>query len=278
MWRRMRWLALVGLVLTWIGYLGAIQDPIVVHYRVALPGLGRPLRIVHLSDIHGSPWDMPEVRIARIVGRVNALHGDAVVITGDFHASKFWNPPMRLEDALRPLTALRAPLGVWNVPGNHDDPYWTRWVMRRFGLNLLASASVDLGPVQLVGADDMILGTDPVAGLHRAAGRANPAKPVIAIAHEPDFFPALPANVALLLAGHTHGGQIRVFGLPRLPPYYEAHRRGVFSNARGQQMVVSAGLGTTFVPIRIGVPPEIVVIELVPAGGQPPGRNSGTER
>jgi predicted MPP superfamily phosphohydrolase len=223
---------------------------------------------------------MPEVRIARIVAQVNALHGDAVVITGDFHASKFWNPPMRLEEALRPLTGLRAPLGVWNVPGNHDDPYWTRLVMGRFGLNLLASASVDLGPVQLVGVDDMILGFDPVAGLHRAAASANPTKPVIALAHEPDFFRVLPGNVSLLLAGHTHGGQIRVFGLPRLFPYYESHRRGWFGNARGQQMIVSSGLGTTFVPIRIGVPPEIVVIELVPgpADVQPPGRNSGTER
>ena len=273
--RSLSGLALAGLLCVWIGYLGAIQDPIVAHYRVALPGLVRPLRIIHLSDIHGSAWDMPEVRIARIVAQVNALHGDAVVITGDFHASKLWNPPMRLEAALRPLQALRAPLGVWNVPGNHDDPYWTRWAMRRLGLNLLASASVDLGPVQLAGADDMILGRNPVAGLHRAAARADPAKPLIAIAHEPDFFRTLPANVSLLLAGHTHGGQISLFGLPRLRPHFEAHRRGWFGNARGQQMIVSAGLGTTFVPLRIGVPPEIVVVELVP---QPPGRNSGTER
>jgi predicted MPP superfamily phosphohydrolase len=129
--------------------------------------------------------------------------------------------------------------------------------------------------VQLVGIDDMILGTDPVGGLNRAAARTNPAKPVIALAHEPDFFRVLPGNVSLLLAGHTHGGQIRLFGLPRLLPYYEAHWRGGFRNARGQQMIVSAGLGTTYVPIRIGVPPEIVVIDLVP---QPPGRNSGTER
>jgi uncharacterized protein len=273
--RIVSWLALAGLLCVWIGYLGAIQDPIVTHYRIALPGLERPLRIVHLSDIHGSPWDMPEVRIARIVAQVNALHGDAVVITGDFHASKIINPKMRLEESLRPLQALRAPLGVWNVPGNHDDPYWIRWAMRRLGLNLLASDVVDLGPVQLVGVDDMILGSHPVVGLYRAAARTNPAKPVIAIAHEPDFFRALPANVSLLLAGHTHGGQIRVFGLPRLYPYYESHRRGWFGNARGQQMIVSSGLGTTLVPIRIGVPPEILVVELVP---QPPGRNSGTER
>lgn len=277
MWRRMRWLALVGLVLTWIGYLGAIQDPIVVHYRVALPGLGRPLRIVHLSDIHGSPWDMPEVRIARIVGRVNALHGDAVVITGDFHASKIWDPPMRLEDALRPLTRLKAPLGVWSVPGNHDDPTWIRRVMRHFGLKLLAGDLVDVGPIQIVGSDDLILGHRPIQGVRAAAARAQAGKPLIALVHEPRLWPALPANVSLLLAGHTHGGQIQIFGQPRFKKADAKYLRGRFRNAAGQQMIVSVGIGTSVVPVRLGTQGEIVVVELQPAS-QPPGRNSGTDR
>lgn len=269
---------IAGLIMFWIGYLGAIRDPVVVRYRVALAGLSRPVRLVHLSDIHASAWDMPEVRIARIVGQANALRPDMVVITGDFHSSKIINPPMRLEAALRPLMALRAPLGVWSVPGNHDPPDWLRRTMQLFGLKLLVGELVDIGPLQIVGADDHLTQPGAVAGFARAAATARPDKPLIGLTHGPKLWLAVPPNVQLLLAGHTHGGQ--VIGLPRAPSFYESHPRGLFQGRQGQQLLVSAGLGTTFLPIRIGVPPEIVVVELVPKPGadQPPGRNSGTER
>ena len=272
---------LAALALVWAGWLGAIRDPVVVRYRIELAGLQRPLRLVHLSDLHGSNWDMPQVRLNRIIDQANALRPDLVVITGDFHASKIWDPPMRLEDALRPLTRLHAPLGVWSVPGNHDDPYWIRWVMRRFGLKLLAGALVDVGPLQIVGSDDLNVGNSPVEGVWAAAALAQPGKPVIALVHEPDLWAMLPPQVGLLLAGHTHGGQIDLLGWPRLDPFYERYRRGRFRNAAGQQMVISAGIGTSIVPMRLGTAPEIVVIELRPADPapiQPPGRKSGTDR
>jgi predicted MPP superfamily phosphohydrolase len=265
----------VALALGWAGWLGAIRDPIVVRHRVELAGLSRPLRIVHLSDLHGSNWDMPQVRLQRIVAQTNALHPDLVVMTGDFHSSKIWDPPMRLEDALRPLTALKAPLGVFSVPGNHDSPYWIRWVMARFGLKLLAGQMVDVGPVQIVGSDDLTIGHRPVQGVWAATRTAQPNKPVIALVHEPNLWAMLPPRVGLLLAGHTHGGQIRLLGWPRLDDFYERHRRGLFRNEAGQQMVVSAGIGTSIVPLRLGVGPEIVLVEAVPAQ---PGRNSGTDR
>jgi uncharacterized protein len=270
---------ILGLALGWAGWLGAIRDPAVVQYCVELAGLQRPLRLVHLSDTHGSNWDMPQVRLGRIMDRVNGLKPDLIVITGDFHASKIWDPPMRLEDALRPLTRLKAPLGVWNVPGNHDDPYWIRWVMKRFGLKLLSGDLVDVGPVQIIGSDDLILGQRPVAGVWAAAARTRPDKPVIALVHEPLLWSVLPPAVDLMLSGHTHGGQISIFGWPRLAPDYEKVRRGLFRNAAGQQLLVSAGIGTSVVPMRIGTRGEIVVVELVPPSTpQPPGRNSGTDR
>jgi predicted MPP superfamily phosphohydrolase len=266
-----------GLVLAlgWAGWLGAIRDPAVVRYRVELAGLQRPLRMVHLSDLHGSNWDMPQVRLNRIMDQVNALHPDLVVVTGDFHASKIWDPPMRMDDAVQPLTRLKAPLGVWSVPGNHDDPYWIRWVMRRFGLKLLAGDLVDLGPIQIVGSDDLIMGQRPVQGLRAAAARAQPGKPLVALVHEPRLWTMLPPNVDLLLAGHTHGGQIQIFGWPQFRKLDSQYLRGRFRNPGGQQMLVSAGIGTSIVPVRLGTQGEIVVVELVP---QPPGRNSGTDR
>ena len=266
-----------GLVLAlgWAGWLGAIRDPAVVRYRVELAGLQRPLRLVHLSDLHGSNWDMPQVRLNRIMDQLNALHPDLVVVTGDFHASKIWDPPMRMDDAVQPLTRLKAPLGVWSVPGNHDDPYWIRWVMRRFGLKLLAGDLVDLGPIQIVGSDDLIMGQRPVQGLRAAAARAQPGKPLVALVHEPRLWTMLPANVDLVLAGHTHGGQIQIFGWPQFKKLDSQYLRGRFRNPGGQQMLVSAGIGTSIVPVRLGTQGEIVVVELVP---QPPGRNSGTDK
>ena len=263
------------LALGWAGWLGAIRDPAVVRYRVELVGLQRPLRMVHLSDLHGSNWDMPQVRLNRIMDQVNALEPDLVVVTGDFHASKIWDPPMRMDDAVQPLTRLKAPLGVWSVPGNHDDPYWIRWVMRRFGLKLLAGDLVDVGPIQIVGSDDLIMGQRPVQGLRAAAARAQPGKPLIALVHEPRLWTMLPPNVDLLLAGHTHGGQIQIFGWPQFKKLDSQYLRGRFRNPGGQQMLVSAGIGTSIVPVRLGTQGEIVVVELVP---QPPGRNSGTDR
>jgi predicted MPP superfamily phosphohydrolase len=266
-----------GLVLAlgWAGWLGAIRDPAVVRYRVELAGLQRPLRMVHLSDLHGSNWDMPQVRLNRIMDQVNALHPDLVVVTGDFHASKIWDPPMRMDDAVQPLTRLKAPLGVWSVPGNHDDPYWIRWVMRRFGLKLLAGDLVDLGPIQIVGSDDLIMGQRPVQGLRAAAARAQPGKPLVALVHEPRLWTMLPANVDLVLAGHTHGGQMQIFGWPQFKKLDSQYLRGRFRNPGGQQMLVSAGIGTSIVPVRLGTQGEIVVVELVP---QSPGRNSGTDK
>jgi hypothetical protein len=261
------------LALGWAGWLGAIRDPAVVQYRVELAGLQRPLRLVHLSDIHGSNWDMPVPRLNRIMAQVNALKPDLVVITGDFHASKIWDPPLRLDDVVQSLTRLKAPLGVWSVPGNHDDPYWIRWVMRRFGLKLLAGELVDVGPLQIVGSDDLIMGYLPIQRLRAAAARAQADKPLIALVHEPRLWQVLPPNVDLLLAGHTHGGQIQIFGWPRFKKADADTLRGRFRNASGQQMIVSAGIGTSVVPVRLGTRGEIVVVEL-----QPPGRNSGTER
>lgn len=254
----------------------AVQDPVIIRYRVPITGLAQPLRIVHLSDIHFSWIDMPSVRLRRIIARANAERPDLVVLTGDYAGAKIvdW-PDIRLEDALYPLAGLKAPLGVFAVPGNHDEPYWLRRVMARTPVRLLAGASVDLGPLVLAGADDLLIGVDPIDGLNNAIAAVPPGKPVIAASHEPDFFARLPQHAQLLLSGHSHGGQISLFGLAWLPTEYIArHRRGLFREGR-QTLIVNSGLGTTLVPLRLGVPPEIVVVDLVPAQA---GRKSGTER
>ncbi|MEY2884083.1 MAG: hypothetical protein RL490_1807 [Pseudomonadota bacterium] len=258
---------LLPLLLLLYGLAEAVQDPQLVRYRVAVPGLDRPLRIVQLSDTHASPIDMPTVRLDRVMARVNALHPDLIVLTGDYIGGKLFDVPMDLSTAIDPFHRLRAPLGVYAVRGNHDGKYWTRWGFARGEAVMLSNHWADVGPVILAGAPSLAEGRNPAGAMIDAVQAAPRGKPLILIAHEPDFFIYVPPRVAVMIAGHTHGGQIRLPFLDGLAasPYLSAHRRGVFRE-HGQTLVVSSGLGTSLLPLRIGVPPEIVEITLVPAG------------
>ena len=277
-------LVLLGLY----GWAEAVQDPRVVRYAVGLDGLDRRLRIVQLSDSHGSWIDMPPVRLARIVDRVNALHPDMIVLTGDYIGGKIVDRPrIRLEKVLLPFDRLRAPLGVYAVAGNHDTVFWTRWVFAKTRVRLLVNEWADAGPVVVAGMNDYSNSTGHADDLMRLGARLPPGRPAVLLMHEPDFFQLLPRNIGLMIAGHTHGGQIvlPLWGPLYMGDYHRLHRRGLFTdngNPR-QAMVVSSGLGTSVVPIRIGVPPEIVVIDVLPPppGGRwrySTGRKSGTDR
>jgi predicted MPP superfamily phosphohydrolase len=267
----------VAIVLFGIGY--AVQDPIVARYTVTVPGLQRQVRIVQLSDVHASAFDMPVARLRRIVGMANALQPDLIVLTGDYISGypSSWTAA-RTTAALAPLGELSAPLGVLAVLGNHDSGPMTRKAIAATHIRLLVGESYDAGPLAIAGADDILAGSPAVEKWRKAAANAPSGKPVIAIAHEPDFMQWLPKRVPLLIAGHTHGGQIVLPLLGTLPrsPFLDAHLRGLFDK-NGQTLIVSSGLGTSVLPMRIGVPPEIVEITLVPADHSV-GRKSGTDR
>jgi len=248
-----------------LGY--AVQDPIVARYSVVIPGLQRPLRIVQLSDVHASGFDMPVVRLRRIVGMANAQHPDLVLLTGDYISGY---PPewtmAQTRTALAPLADLHAPLGVAAVLGNHDSQAMTRAAFAGSGIRLLVGQTYDAGPLVIAGADDLLNETTAIPGLRKAVSYVPPGRPVIAISHEPEFMQWLPRRVSLLIAGHTHGGQIvfPIFGTMTHNGFIDTHLRGLYREHH-QTLVVSSGLGTSVLPIRIGVPPEIAVITLVPA-------------
>ncbi len=272
-------LVLVALV-AW-GYGEASRPPVLVRYAVDManwPAGAPPLRIVQLSDIHVSWPDMPLSRVTRIVAQVNALEPDLVVLTGDYLGGKLWDPPGPSYDAVvRRLGRMQARYGVVAVRGNHDNSYWTPIVFGRSPVRLLKNKWVRVGPVIVAGVDDLTASTHPVANMRRAIAGIPAGAPVVLLAHEPDAFQWLDRRVDLLIAGHTHGGQLLLPGVASryLGPYLMAHRRGVFA-AHGQRMIVSSGIGTSLVPLRIGVPPEIVEVTLGPAYSV--GRNSGTDR
>lgn len=246
----------------------------VVIRRFDVPVAGLPpglhgLTIVQLSDLHVGPM-ASERRVRSWVRRANALGPDVVALTGDLIATGDRFVPA-LERALGGLTPR---LGTWAVMGNHD--YFSRAgdavvaMHDRLGHRLLRNDHLVLdaggGGLVVAGIDDTWRALDDLdAALRGAPG----GSPVVLLAHDPEVFPAAAdRGVCLQLSGHTHGGQIAIpfvgrrgaivhyFGVPWIQG---AYRRGAAT------LVVSAGLGTTGAPIRIGMPSEIPVIRLVAA-------------
>lgn len=108
--------------------------------------------------------------------------------------------------------------------------------------------------------DRRILGVDDLPG---TLAKITDDAPVILLAHEPDIFPRVPSRVALTLSGHTHGGQIRLLGYsPVVPSRYRNRFAYGHIVEDGRHLIVSGGLGCSIMPVRLGVPPEIVLIEL----------------
>ncbi len=254
-----------------------IATPLVVAYDVAVPGWAAPpLRIVQLSDLHFGVPDMPPARLAAIVDQANALHPDLIALTGDYHGGKWIDLDSgNLDDAIRPLARLRSRYGTFAVRGNHDEPYWTPRVLPRYRMTYLENAHAAAGPITVAGVDDLATGA---ADVGRALTGIPAGRPVLLLMHEPDGFVRVPASVGLTLAGHTHGGQIR---LPLLGTLLTnttyGYVRGRYAEG-GRTLIVSSGIGTSSVPIRWGVPPEIVLVTIHASDGHSVGRNSGTDR
>jgi hypothetical protein len=279
LWRLLAGATLAGLLLLALGYWQATRPPRVEQVALILPGLapGASVRVLLLSDLHGGLPEMPRARIEAIVDEANALEPDLILLAGDFHTAKLigWPGRFRLEDSLEPLARLRAPLGVFAVRGNHDN-HWTNRVMGRAPSPvLLVNTHVDVGPFILAGIDSGNLSPDLAGALRDIP----PDRPLLLLAHEQGHaFSGPPPRPLLLLAGDTHGGQIW------LGPWLGAPARwgkgGPFPCRRGRCSVngwpvyVTSGLGTSWVPLRIGVPPEMVLLRLQASSG----RNSGTER
>ncbi len=275
----MRWfrrlfllLLLSALGLAGYGYWSATREPVVREARVeirAWPAGQRPLRVLLMSDIHVQGPDMRPERLLRIVEQANALRPDLVLIAGDFIGDKQTGTrTYSAEEAAAALARIEAPMGRFAVLGNHD--HWNnapavRAALTAAGVRVLVNEAVRVGPLSLGGIDDdhtsrSDLGRTLVA-MQMAGG-----VPIL-LSHSPDPFPALPDDVPLMLAGHTHCGQIR---LPVIGPLATASRHGKRYacgryNERGRTLIVSAGLGTSVLPFRIGAAPDMWLVELGPA-------------
>ncbi len=240
-----------------------------------LPGLApqlEGLRIVQISDLHiGNHLDGE--RLSRMVERTNALDPDVTVITGDI----FDFDPSYVEDGAALLGALRARYGVYAVLGNHDHYVGAELVAdalarRAPGLRLLRDETVRLpveAPLYLAGADDP--GRDwskrgvELPALERLADERPDDGPTVLLVHRPEAFPqAAQLGFPLVLAGHTHGGQLALPG--PLWPYNLAAVMSRFTRGRYRRgdstLYVNRGLGVGGPRLRIHCPREIASLVL----------------
>lgn len=255
-------------LLAWMHH-EARADPIVRRATVALPGWPagqKPIRVLLLSDIHMGSAAMDVPRLTRIVAQVNALDPDLVLMAGDF---VYGHDPVagnRYAAALvRPLSALRAPLGAVAVPGNHD--YWAGQVsvpraLWQANVPILVNSATARGPLAIGGVADIYTRHADVHATMHALDRLPGAR--IVVTHSPDVTVKMPGDITLVLAGHTHCGQIvaPIYG-PLSSVARERYRCGMVRDGN-RLTVVTAGLGTSSVPFRFGAPPDMWLLTLGP--------------
>ncbi|WP_192182062.1 metallophosphoesterase [Mesorhizobium amorphae] len=251
---------------------------------------GLKLRVVALADIHACrPWMTPE-RIASLAAEANALKPDVIVMLGDFPAgTRLVSDWVDASEWAPALSGLKAPLGVWSILGNHDwwedraaqaagaGPTISRKALEAVGIPVLENDVVRLEKdghgFWLAGlADQLALrpgqawGRTGFKGLDDLDGtlaKVSDGAPVILLAHEPDIFPKVPSRVSLTLSGHTHGGQVRLFGYSPVVPSRFGNRYAYGHVVeQDRNLIVSGGLGFSIMPVRFGMRPEILQIDL----------------
>ncbi len=231
--------------------------------EITLPRLPKKLdgfRIIHLSDIHHSPFTGLE-HIKRTVKVANRIKPDMFVLTGDYvsHDTKYIAPVAKV------LGQLKAEFGTYACLGNHD--HWTdaALVTKKFrdaGMTMLVNEGFRFeirdASFWLAGVDDHMVGkTDLAAALHGSY----PDEMKLLLAHNPLIFrQAVRFGVDLTLSGHTHGGQIRVRDsekgiIPR-------RRKAGLYRRKDSQIYITRGIGTVVLPVRYQCPPEISLLEL----------------
>ena len=227
-----------------------------------LPKKLEGLRIVHLSDVHHSPFTSLE-HIARAVEISSSLKPDMFVLTGDFvsHETEYIQPVAQV------LGTLRSEFGTFACLGNHD--HWTDAKLvtdhlREANIKVLINEGLRFtardSTFWLCGVDDYMVGETDL----RAALRGSfPDEMKLLLAHNPKIlYRAARAQIDLMLSGHTHGGQIKLRDEEKRILPNRKFASGLYRR-KDTQVYITRGIGTVVVPMRYHCPPEISLIELL---------------
>lgn len=279
--RRGRWLAallfLCVLTLAMLAWLvsNARAMPVVRRLDIALPfpadAPRRPVTVALMTDSHLSGPDNSPERMARIVALINGLKPDLIALGGDYMGDDKGGATYDPVRSIAPFAMLRAPLGVVAVLGNHDARKHAlisrkEWhdLFARIGIRLLDNQAVRRGPLAVGGLRDIYTARPDIPGT-LAAMRALGGAPLM-LAHGPDVFPLLPDEQMLTLVGHTHCGQVALpfAGIVYVPSRYGTRYACGLYHEGAKTMVVSGGLGTSGLPIRMLAPPDVWLITIRP--------------
>src|SRR5262245_37299544 len=291
----LRWLVRLGASGALAATYGVLVEPL-LRLRVARYDLkparwpvGLDLKIAALADIHAcEPWMSP-ARIRSIVEHTNSLGADLIVLLGDYVTGhRYTIGPVAARDWADALSGLTAPLGVHAILGNHEwwedgavqrsrqGPPRSRRALEAVGIPVYDNDVVRLKkagqPFWLAGLGDQLAfwparrrfpgrryGVDDLTA---TLAKVTDDAPVVLLAHEPDIAVQVPERVSLVLSGHTHGGQIRLFGWSPVTPSRYGNRFAYGHVRERCDLIVSGGLGCSIMPVRIGVPPELTLVTL----------------
>jgi uncharacterized protein len=270
----------VSIALASLGACATVIEPeqlVVRAVRIPLPewpAAWEGLRVAAIADVHAGSPHVGYAQLEHLVRTANEQRPDLVVLLGDYVSHRTPQEGVeKPENVAAKLSELRAPLGVVAVLGNHDwwlDGPRMRRAFEDAGMRVLDNEALRLDrsgqPLWIVGIADLLTGNPRV---DLALAKVPPGDPVVALTHNPDLFDHdVPDRVALTLAGHTHGGQVRLplIGAPFVPSAFgQRYAQGVVVEGR-RTLFVSPGIGTSVLPIRFGVPPEISLLTLVASG------------
>lgn len=233
-----------------------------------LPDAFDGFRICQITDVHHGPFTGLGF-IKEVVEKVNSLNPGLVVLTGDYvdHSSKYIVP------AVSALCRLKSSNGVLAVLGNHDhwmDANLTQEVFNRYNVPVITNShkliEIKDKAICVAGVGDLMEDSQDL----KAAFYGVPADiPRILLSHNPDYAESMPASerVDLVLAGHTHGGQVRMpFSIaPITMSRYGQKYAGGLVRSASRQVYVSRGIGVVGLPVRFNCPPEITIITLTKA-------------
>lgn len=240
------------------------------------------LKIAILSDIHAGSNYVTKDRLRQIVSVVNKADPDLVVILGDFVSpgrGEFQIVEMPESEIADGLSGLRARLGVYAVFGNWD--FWSERILRRelgkVGIRILENEVV---VIEQEGTKFRLFGLEDHTKFGSWKPKIEKWKEILApteeegdlivLEHSPDVLPMITGErlispkLRLILAGHTHGGQVwlPLIGSPLVPSSYgQRYVRGHIRE-NGVDMFVTTGIGTSILPIRFMVPPEVVILRV----------------
>ena len=250
------------------GFISAFTQPNIERVEFAAP-VSRPLKIVHLTDLHLGNGELLSVRFARNIAELTAsLEPDHVVITGDLVDA----PLPKVTEALQILAQVKTTHGIYFVSGNHEYMYSPEKIMEyleSLGITVLrnnsARLSGDFGAISVVGTLDLAgnrynyLKPDPQGALAQTDSNDF----VLALAHQPKTaFSYPPQSFDLMLAGHTHGGQIFPFTV--LIRFVQPYVSGLYTHDERGSVYVNRGSGYWGAPFRMFAPNEIALITLTP--------------